>query len=147
MWIADHCKPLVPQENRGAETMVLSTTTLTVPPHPGRNPPPDRERDARRHQWQFLPDPPLTALCMASFTALVCKWTSPTRCCAIANCFHLTKLTYIFHHCFKIPESRLESPFPSHILEIQIHLLHSWSSSSTVANSSKLLYWRLKDVD
>lgn len=117
MGTAHLCKPLLPQEKRRAETVVLSTATPTAPPHPGRNPPPGRERDAGRHLRQparthLRQDSPFTA----PLTVLVWERTTPTRSCTIANRFHLTKLTPIFPHCFKIPESRLESPFPSHIL-------------------------------
>lgn len=60
-------------------------------------------------------------------------WAASARYCTITNYLHLTKLTYIFHLCLKIPE-RLESPFLSHVRDTD-----SFAGHPTVAISSKLL--------
>lgn len=108
----------------------------TVPPQPGTNPLPGWEK-MPTDTGDSAPRPP-RVLYTASFTVLMCKWTTPTRHCTTANCLHLTKLTY-FPALFQNTWKQNWSPLSLLAYSTPFHLL--CSLSSTVADSPKLLYW------
>lgn len=113
------------------------TLIPTVPPQPGTNPSPDWEK-MPTDTGDCPPWPP-RVFYMASFTVLVCKWTTPSRHYTTANWFYLTKSTYyppLFQSIWKQNWSPLSLLAPS----TQFHLLCSFLSS-TLADSLKLLYW------